>query len=235
MDLRPYTVTRTGVEVAEDLRAQIQSGEIAVGARLPPQRDMARKLAVGRQAVSEALSLLESEGYLVTRRGAHGGSFVCEPVRPAAMWLEQIRATFPDMLDVLDFRLGVECEIARLAAERRTDDDLAEMQAAIDALPVAPVNRSDFREADGRFHAGLSRAARNSRLEAALRRARADLFIPTDNIPFTETVEVSRRQHQAVLRAVERRDAAGAARAIRAHIEETRRHLCSLVDGGSDL
>jgi len=229
MELKPRTLNRTGVDLAEDLRAQIQSGEISVGARLPSQRQMAERLSVGRQAVAEALSLLEAEGYVVTRRGAHGGSFVCEPVAPAAVWLELVRSSFPDLEEALDFRIGVESQIARLAAQRRTAADIRAMQAAIDMLPSHSVSRSEFREADGRFHAALSRAAGNGRLEAALRRSRADLFLPTDNIPYVETVEVTRRQHQAILRAIERQDSTAAARAVTAHVEETRRHLRSLL------
>ncbi|MHB1211987.1 MAG: FadR/GntR family transcriptional regulator [Candidatus Nanopelagicales bacterium] len=219
------------MEVAESLRQQVQSGEISVGSRLPSQRAMADRLGVGRQAVAEAMSLLESEGFIVTRRGAHGGSYVCEPVATAPVWFELIRSSMADLEEALDFRMGIETQIARLAAERRTSEDLEVMRTAIDELPRTQVNRAAFREADGRFHAALSRAARNSRLEAALRRARADLFVPTDSVPYTETVEVTRRQHAAILRAVERHDAAAAARLVRAHIEETRRHLWALVNG----
>jgi DNA-binding FadR family transcriptional regulator len=231
MDLKPRTATRTAVDVAEDLRAQIQSGEISVGSRLPPQRVMAEKLSVGRQAVSEALSLLESEGYISTRRGAHGGSFVCQPITPTAVWMELMKAAINDLEDALDFRVGIECQIARLAARRRTDEDLRAMRAAMDALPTNDVRRAEFREADGQFHAALARAASNARLEAALRRARADLFVPTDNIPYVESVEVTRRQHDTILRAVERQDPGAAARAVERHIEETRRHLRALVSG----
>ena len=232
MDLPTLTLMRTGHEVAEQLRAQIQSGELPVGSRLPAQRALAASLGVGRQAVQQALSLLEAEGYVVTRRGAHGGSTVCEPVAPAAVWLELIRANHSDLEDALDFRLGVERQIAMLAAERRTVADVAALSGAIDDLPSASVSRSAFREADGRFHAALARAARNGRLEAALRRARADMFMPTDNIPYVETIDVTRRQHLAILRAVERRDPAAAAQAVSLHIEETRVHLRSLLSGG---
>jgi DNA-binding FadR family transcriptional regulator len=231
MELKPRTATRTAVDLAEDLRAQIQSGEICVGSRLPPQRVMAEKLLVGRQAVSEALSLLESEGYINIRRGAHGGSFVSQPIAPTAVWMELMKAAIDDLEDSLDFRVGVECQIARLAAVRRTNQDIEAMRAAIDSLPGDGVRRAAFREADGQFHAALSRAARNSRLEAALRRARADLFVPTDNIPYVESVEVTRHQHDAVLRAVERQDPVAAALAVERHIEETRRHLRALVSG----
>jgi GntR family transcriptional repressor for pyruvate dehydrogenase complex len=219
------------VELAELLRAQIQCGEIAVGARLPSQRAMAEKLGVGRQAVQEALSLLEAEGYLETRRGAHGGSFVCEPVAPVGVWLELLRSSIGDLEDSLDFRCGIEAQIVRLACLRRTDDDLADMQAAVDSLTNR--TRAGFREADGNFHASLSRAARNERLEVALRRSRADLFVPTDNLPYVEEVEVSRRQHQSILNAVARRNEAAAVRAVISHIEETRRRLRSLVTGES--
>lgn len=106
--------TRTAVDLAEDLRARIQCGELAVGSRLPPQRVMATQLSVGRQAVSEALALLEAEGYLVTRRGAHGGSFVREPVAPEAIWMELLRGSMPDHEDTLDFRCGVEAQMPDL-------------------------------------------------------------------------------------------------------------------------
>jgi GntR family transcriptional repressor for pyruvate dehydrogenase complex len=232
MDLQTHTYTRMGHELAFGLRAQIQSGELSVGSRLPTQRALASRWSVGRQAVQEALGLLESEGYMITKRGAHGGSFVCEPVAPAAVWMELARSNLSDLEDALDFRVGVEMQIAVLAAARRSDDDLLAMREAIDALRTAKASRSHFREADGRFHFALARAAGNSRLESALRRARADLFLPTDNIPYNETIEVSRRQHLAIHRAVERQNPAAAARAVSAHIEETRRHLRSLVSGG---
>lgn len=230
MRLEPLVSTRTGVELAESLRAQIQCGEIAVGFRLPPQRAMAERLGVGRQAVQEALSLLEAEGYLETRRGARGGSFVCEPVAPEGVWLELLRSSIADLEDSLDFRVGVETQIARLACRRRTDEDIAEIQVAINSLTNG--TRARFREADGNFHALLARAARNERLEAALRRSRADLFVPTDNLPFVEQVEESRRQHQRILNAVERRNEAAAVRAVGVHIEETRRRLRAMVAKG---
>lgn len=227
MELKPIASTRTAVDLAEELRARIQCGELAVGSRLPPQRVMATQLSVGRQAVSEALALLEAEGYIVTRRGAHGGSFVREPVAPEAIWMELLRGSMPEHEDTLDFRCGVEAQIARLACRRRTDEEIVGMQAAIDAL--TGTTRAAFREADGQFHALLARSARNSRLEDALRRARADVFVPNDNLPYVAQVEVSRRQHQEILDAVISRDEDAAMRAVTQHIEQTRTHLRMLL------
>jgi len=224
--------SKTSHDVASLLRTQIQSGELAIGVRLPAQRELSTQIGVGRQAVQNALSLLEAEGYITTKRGAHGGSIVSEPVATAAVWLALVRSNTNDLQDTFDFRLAVERQIVMLAAERRTDDDLAAMLQAIDDLPRTNTTRSLFREADGRFHAAMAAAAGNRRLEIALRQARADLFLPTDNIPFTETVEVTRRQHMAIYKAIEKQDPVAAARAIGSHIQKTRTDLFAvLVEG----
>ena len=238
MKLTRLTPTRTSDDVATQLRLRIRSGEIAVGSRLPSQRDLATHLSVGRQAVQEALALLELEGYVETRRGAQGGSFVCEPVAEAAFWRERIRSSLDDLDDALDFRLGVERQIVMLAVDRRTDADLVAMQAAIDALPGLDIDpqrrRALFREADSLFHSRLAEAAGSARLQRAVRESRAEMFVPTDRIPYVETVEVTRAQHVAIFLAIGDRDGDEAARAMSAHITESRRHLHSLVEEAGD-
>lgn len=228
------TPTRTSDDVASQLRLRIRSGEIPVGSRLPSQRDLAAHLSVGRHAVQEALALLELEGYVETRRGAQGGSFVSEPVAEAAFWRERIRSSLRDLEDVLDFRLGVERQIVLLAADRRRDSDLAAMRAAIEALPGEDADpqrrRAYFREADSLFHTSLAEAAGNARLQRAMRESRAEMFVPTDRIPYVETVEVTRAQHLEIFLAIADRDGDQAARAMSDHVAETRRHLHSLVD-----
>jgi len=233
MDLAPLTVSRASNELAAQLRLQIRSGELAVGRRLPPQRELAATLEVGRQAVQEALAILEAEGYIETRRGAHGGSFVCEPVAEASFWRERLEMQLPHLSDVMDFRIGVERQICELAAVRRTDEDLLIMSNALSALPdgdvVAARRRHLFREADSLFHMALARAGRNRFLEDAVRQSRSELFLPTDQLPYMETIEVTKSQHSDVLMAVADRDGRAAADAMSFHIDETRAHLNRLV------
>lgn len=222
--------SRAAHEVAATLRARIQAGELPVGTRLPSQRDLAVLLGVGRQSVREGIAHLEAEGFLVTRRGATGGSFVAQPSSPPSVWLELLRANLGDYEDILDFRVGIERRIAELAASRRTASDLDEMRAAIDALPVAsPTSTAAFREADGRFHAAVARAARSPRLEEHSRAARAELFMPTDNAPYEQRIESTREEHSRILAAIEAGDAAAAALAAAEHIEESRRQLRALI------
>ena len=137
MEIKQLQTVRTGQEVAAYLRERIACGEWGVGYRLPAQRQLASELGVGRQAVRQGISHLEAEGYLMTRRGARGGSFVGEPSTPVSVWRELLRANLPDMEDLIDFRSAIEQRICALAALRRSDSDLQAMQTAIEALPAA--------------------------------------------------------------------------------------------------
>lgn len=234
MEMRQLQTVRTGQEVAAFLRERIACGEWGVGYRLPAQRQLAIELGVGRQAVREGIAHLEAEGYLVTRRGASGGSFVVEPSTPVSVWRELLRENLPDMEELIDFRSAIEQHICSLAALRRTDSDLQAMRNAITALPEAAPSSdgfsySAFREADGQFHAAVSAAARNGRLTEASRRARAELFLPIDNLPYEQRVEVTRQQHTAIYQAIADGDPEVAALAARAHMDETLRNLHAII------
>ncbi len=225
----PVTSTRPADEVAAHFRALIQSGDLAVGHRLPPQRELAKDLGVSRQTVFEALTALEEEGYVDTLRGAAGGTFVCELRVPTERWLERLRASIHEFDDILDFRIGVERQVAVLAAARRTEADLAAMHASIDDLRRS-ISQSAYRAADGAFHRALSRAARNGLLEDAVFRARAKLFLPLDLLEYEPTTAQTVREHLTIARAVERGDGAAAARAVVAHLEQARTTLYSMLD-----
>ncbi len=227
--------TRTSEELATHLRQRIRSGEIPVGSRLPSQRDLAAHLSISRQSVQEALAVLEFEGYIETRRGAQGGSFVREPETADEFWVERLRASLADLDAVLEFRLGIERQVALLAAERRSEADLATMLEAIDALPSASLEaalrRQVFRQADSMFHMSLAEASGNVRLVRAVRETRSELFILTDRIPYLETIEVTRRQHREIREAVADRDGEAAATALTEHIVDTRTDMHAIVDG----
>ena len=230
--MTPMTLTgstRTADEVAAHFRALIQSGELNVGHRLPPQRELAKSLGVSRQTVFEALGVLEHDGYVNTLRGASGGTFVCELRVPAERWLERLRASIHEFDDVLDFRIGVERQVAVLAAARRTDDDLMAMRAAVAELAAAD-SLSSYRAADAAFHRALSQAARNPLLEQAVFQARASLFFPVDLLEYEPTVAQTAREHTTILRALERHDGTAAARAVATHLEHTRAKLHSMLD-----
>ena len=214
--------------LAGQLRTLIHQGSLGPGDRLLPERELAEQLGVGRDSLREAIKLLQGSGYVVVRRGAHGGTFVTELEEPYARWLTSMREDLDELNDILDFRIAIETRAAALAAERRDEDDLASQRIAIEQL-VEAEGRSSFRLADSAFHAAVAHAARNRRLESSIQYARGELFSPTDHLWFTELIESCRRGHQAIYEAINRRDPRGAAQAMEAHIEDTRADLWALL------
>jgi DNA-binding FadR family transcriptional regulator len=131
--------------VAERLAAEIRSGAYAPGERLPSERDLARRLEVGRASVREAIAALQVEGLIETRPGS--GSFVAAD---AADRLPSVTTLPHDASpsSLLEARELLEPAVARLAAERaRRDADaerlLAEMEAAAEVRDLAGWNDAD--------------------------------------------------------------------------------------------
>lgn len=231
MDLDPSTPTLSG-DIARRLRTQIHAGDLGPGDRLPPERELAKQLGVGRVSIREALRLLQAGGYVEIRRGATGGTFISGLDRPYQDWLSTMRSGSGAITEILDLRIGLETQAARLAAERRTDDDLAAMTAAIDEMTTS-ASRVSFRNADAQFHSILARASRNRRLESAITNARGEMFAPLDALVYTELIESSRAGHLAIYEAVRAGDAEGARLAMDSHLEQTRQEVDLLIHGST--
>jgi GntR family transcriptional regulator, transcriptional repressor for pyruvate dehydrogenase complex len=230
---RPVREGNAFEETVERLLQAIKLGVVVPGERLPAERELAEQLGVARISLREAIRQLREDGYVEVRRGASGGTYVTELRRPAEAWRARMREQVGEMDDILDFRIALETETAVLAARRHTKSSLVPVRDAVDALHDV-IGRTAFRQADSRFHVALARAARNERLEEAIESARSELFSPRDLLPFREPVEETLRDHRAVYDAVRAGDAEGAAEAMRAHLERSRRQLRTIVFGADD-
>src|SRR4051794_40174514 len=120
--------------VVEQLRRAIHIGTYLPGDKLPPERELAQRLEVSRASVREAVRMLEGEGYVETRRGAKGGIIVLDRGAEEGRLGPYIRDMMPRIREIFEFRRAVECDSARLAALRRTEEQLAQLQAACDVL-----------------------------------------------------------------------------------------------------
>ncbi len=220
--------TRTGEEVAALLRRLIHSGELPEGSKLPPQRELAAQLGVSRTALREALAELAALNYVATQRGAHGGTWVSALGSNPDLWAGRMRATLAEFDDLCEFRVAVESRAALLAAGRRTDEHLEAMRRAVEALEEG-IPRHVFRAHDSAFHAQIADAAGSPRLEEAIRDARGELFAPTDNLNYLPCITDMRREHAAILRAIQAQDGKRAARLMTSHIENSRDELHSIL------
>lgn len=216
--------------VAEHLRSMIHRGEVGPGDRLRPERELAVQLGVARISLREAIKLLVDDGYVEVRRGAKGGTFITELHRPVESWRARMRDQTGTIDDIIDFRTALECHTARLAAARRTREDLSVLRAAIKNLSRTG-GRATFRLADSQFHGGLAAAAGNVRLQNAVHSVRGELFSPHDLLTFVEPIDETIRDHQSIYDAVRDRDAGAAAASMTEHIERTRKQLRVIVFG----
>jgi GntR family transcriptional repressor for pyruvate dehydrogenase complex len=231
--VRVVTSQTLAQAVAEHLRTLIHRGEVGPGDRLPAERELAEQLGVARISLREAIKTLQNDGYVQVRRGAQGGTYVTELQQPLERWRARMREQAGEIDDIIDFRIALETDAARLAALRRNRSDLTQLRAAISSLGQID-GRAGFRMSDSRFHDALARAARNVRLETAIHSSRGELFSPHDLLPFVDPVEETRRDHQLIYKAVRDRDPDAAEAATREHIERTRGQLRERVFGSAE-
>jgi DNA-binding FadR family transcriptional regulator len=220
-------------DLAEMLRSQIHGGQLGPGDRLPNERDLAASLGVGRITVREAIRLLVVEGYLVSKRGNSGGTFVSDLAQPHRAWIERVRREPQWVVDLIEYRKAVEMRAAELAASRRTQADLAEMRAAIDE-GTEPESRRIFRQADHRFHVAMADASGSSRLRTAIVQARGELFLPTDKLVFSDHFTQTRDEHTAILEAIAAGDPDAARSAAEVHLQGSLQDFLDMVLGGKD-
>ena len=184
---------------------------------------------MSRTVVREAVTRLQAEGLVETFQGR--GSFVLAMPEPTGFTVETAAIrTYHDVLDMIDFRLGLESEAAALAAAR-VDETAAELiRAAVEAFVAA--TPEDAVEADFGFHRAVAAASGNrfyldlldslGPMMITLPRTRlGDAYSLTD----AGHVERVRREHDTVAEAVVAGDPDTARAAMRLHLGNTRRRL----------
>jgi GntR family transcriptional repressor for pyruvate dehydrogenase complex len=206
---------------ARFLRALIFSSELGPGDRLPSERELATQLGISRMTLRLALKSLESTGFIVTTRGAYGGSRVTDFEALLRCWRRWRADHESDLEDIFEVRLTLETRIAALAAERRTAGELAVIQVAVEAERGGPSRSSLFR-ADMDIHRAIARAAHSPRLERAMLEVRGELFLPVDQALLEHRVGEVHEAHRTILEAIRQRDPDLAAELTRAHIEQVR-------------
>lgn len=204
----------------------IKLGLLNPGTRLPPERELAEKLGISRSTLRHALTTLVQSGYLVSRRGRGGGTFVVD--RPPASSEED------DLMDgavrgVLDLRVAVEMGSVLLAAERGGAFEHARLDALVGRMSEAD-GFDDYRRADMQWHIGLAEAAGSSRLVRAMTDVQSELSDLIARIPHPEQVLTrSNAQHRRIVSLLRRRDGAGAMALLRIHIAGTEHLLAGLM------
>ncbi|MFC5676130.1 FadR/GntR family transcriptional regulator [Aeromicrobium endophyticum] len=173
--LKPLARTRLYEQVAQQIMEWVRENGLTTGDRLLPERELATRLGVSRATVSQALVALEVIGVVAVR---HGDGAVLTDASGAAKVLEALRAHAKRLPDIIDARDALETKIAALAATRRTDDDLAAIDGALDVMEADIDAGGRGVAGDEQFHAAITEAAHSSLLEKMMQQI-SELILET--------------------------------------------------------
>lgn len=211
-------------EVARRLLDLFTGGNIAPGTRLPPERQLAATLEVGRSAVREALAALEIIGIVDVRPGS--GTYLrgtaSELLPQALRWGLLIGEQ--STAELLELRSGLEIYVARLAAGRVGESSadaatLAVLNASLKRMTDSASKPQVFARADNDFHLALATAAANAALADQLHVVRSLLHVYDDRaVHSTDEMFAAITEHAAVLTAIEAGDEDAAASAMAVHM-----------------
>jgi len=212
-------------DVQRVLLQQIESGELAIGDRLPTENALAKQNDVSRPVIREAIARLVANGLVRTERGK--GSFV-QPVQAMqSLTLAPIRS-IDDLLGWQELRIAIEQEAGRLAATRRSAEDLEKIVEINDALVLLEDGHSYGGELDNAFHVAIAAATHNQAILEAQKslgnhtKQWISTVLHTAPDAGPDRNEYRLREHMAIIDSIARMDPDGTAQSIRRHIENGR-------------
>jgi DNA-binding FadR family transcriptional regulator len=216
---------------ARRIAEAIGLGLLEVGDRLPPETELAERFGIAPMTLRDALSVLRDAGYIETRRGRGGGTFI-RSVHPRPRTgaetppLEEL--SLADIRDIADAREAVEGAAAALAAQRASSEHIGELQTLVETM-AQTTDFDAFRRIDSRFHITLSVSGGSRRLTELVTRIQAELRgilafspHPAEGLGFTNG------QHRAILAAVVKGDADAARASMVTHVRDTTEYMIQL-------
>src|SRR6201996_5249249 len=159
-------VPKASEVLASELRERILNGELVEGTLLPAERDLVVQTRMSRATVREALRILEVQNLIRVKAGRAGGAFVQRPNTKsmASSVTMLIRGRHIKLVDLMETREALEPFCAELAARNRTDEDLAELDRANQAIADPEADLEQFLQANLDGHVGVAVASHNELL-----------------------------------------------------------------------
>jgi GntR family transcriptional regulator, transcriptional repressor for pyruvate dehydrogenase complex len=223
-------------EVAARLTQAIQTGEFAVGDRLPSERLLCEQFAVSRAVVREALSQLKSEGLVASKVGS--GVFVTERNQRQAFRMQDVAIDEKDSLAmVMELLVTIEVASTRLAAVRRTPEDLKRIRRALIGMEYEIANDRLGDNEDFAFHQAIVEATHNPHFKAlsehlehgarhVIRQARSNT-----KSHHADLVEAVQQEHKAIFDSINAGDADQAELAAETHLRNAAKRLNIYLKG----
>ena len=200
------------------------------GDKLPSERMLSEKFGVTRSNVREAIQKLEFYGLL--KSIPQSGTFVANigVIAMNGMIEDILRLEDPDFKSLVETRILLELKTVRLAALRRTDDDLDEMKATLDAYTKKVLEGEDAVEEDLLFHLKIAEASKNSVLNSLMLIITPDImqYFKTHNVCGDGRSDVAVKQHEIILEHIKNQDPQKVGDSIREHLSDISEYVKTL-------
>ncbi|MBV9223855.1 MAG: FadR family transcriptional regulator [Acidobacteriaceae bacterium] len=235
--LKAVARTTLGEQVAAQIAEMISERRWKVGEKLPSETELCGDLHVGRSTLREALKSLAFAGLVRMRAG--DGTYVAEPSRGVLdrIFAKGFLKTEKDLADVWETRLVLETELAALAAERATDNDITRLGELItQGEERLTGDRQSFSDLDLDFHLAVANCSQNKLLPRLLMDVRgllAEWITKSQELPGMR--ENAQEQHKRIYKSIVRRDPEKARKEMKAHLntfERAYKLLGRLSDSG---
>jgi GntR family transcriptional regulator, transcriptional repressor for pyruvate dehydrogenase complex len=223
---QPVQPVRAYERIVQQIEDAILRGQLRPGERLPSERDLVQQFSVSRSSVREALRVLQSNGMVRSRAGDPAGAEIL-PFSPATLQKSMTtlaRVSELSLAELVQFRMLLDGSANMLAARLRTEEQLADMDAAMDVMRTAvALDYEEFSRADVAFHDAVARASGNRLVQICNQVVRSVvLTLIAEKLAHapdrTALMEESISHHAEVLDAVRAGDGAAAARIARQNL-----------------
>ncbi len=214
-------------EVVSRLSEAITLGLLADGEHLPPESEFAQQLGVSPMTLRDAIATLRDRGYVETRRGRNGGTFVRRSLEPPQEPDRRrlLSTSVSTLRDAADEQAAVSGAAARLAAERATGANVRKLLGLVDQMAAAS-SRGARLKADSRFHVEVaiaSQSTRLTRLEVKLQGETAGLLW-LDELASGEVAAMAAEHHE-IATAIAEEDADRARMVTERHVRRNLRRI----------
>jgi GntR family transcriptional repressor for pyruvate dehydrogenase complex len=229
---------RVAEEIVDQLRSLILKGAYVPGQKLPPERRLAEELGVNRASLREAIKSLEQMGLVKTRQG--DGTRVLDFMQTAGV--ELVSHLIPgdgapnvDVLgDVLEFRRIFGREVARMAAERATVDEMRRLELLVERAANPALDGEELFKLDFEFYVLITQAGKNRVHQLLINTIRAAVVNYSGFfVGLHPPSAIVRKHHRELLKAIQTRDLEKAYQTADAFLKRGSEQLLTLVKPAS--
>jgi DNA-binding FadR family transcriptional regulator len=224
--LKPLKSSRSlAAEIVARISGEIESGRLVAGSKLPTEQEMAAAMGVSRTVVREAVAALKAEGLVITRQGL-GAYVAAQTSRPFRIEMPD-GVSIEDVINIMELRAAIEVEAAALAADRASRAQLQALSGHLEAIDAAIEKGEGAIAEDFALHQAIAAASGNPQFAGFLnflgqhviprQSVRVAQQSPQDQRAYLETIQA---EHRRIVEALQRRDAAEARAAMRAHLDK---------------